>query len=300
MGDHGIPIEKRRALAIRLTIPIQGRSTAYLDIPEPAFLILVLEHDIHHLLLVFLRPDAREFGVILRLVDDLDLFHNLGRKALDSKSRVFLEKGLTSHRQPVHLFSVHFDGAVGTDFDTRHLFQDVGKHRILDGTVGVGVEDKRILLDYNRIACSRYRCGVKELATLFELDLSEILLPFKISQLDVDLFLDGDIAQKFHIQVIFPLSDVLDDGEAVAVGQGEVRNDRIALMAKIDCCVIDRIARLSVYHIHPDLGCPVSVHHPEVLSLADQAGQAEEDDHHHSFYFVFHAAKLAQLSNEIK
>ena len=282
MGNHRVPVEKRLALSFGLIVTVQGRSSADLDVAEPAFLVFVLEHDIHHLLLVLLGPDTCELGIILCLVDDLDSIDNLRRKALDGQSGVFLEEGLSSHRQPVHLFSIHFNGTIGPDFDSGHLLQEIGQHRVLDGTICIGVEDKRVLLDNHRIAGGGHGSGIEKLAALLQLDLSEALLPFEVSEFDVDLFLEGDIAQEFHVQVVFPLGDFIYDGESVAIRQGEIRNDSIALVAEIDRGVIDRIACLCVHNVHPDLRSPVSVHHPEILPLGGKAGQAEEDDQHHA------------------
>ncbi len=151
------------AVVNHLGRPVPGQRAAQprLHVAEPAFLELLLELQVHHLLAIFRH--AGEFLGIGLLVDDLHLVHHLGGQILQGHFRVIGEKGLAAHRNARDGFAIILDGAVVRDFHAGHALDQVFQHGILPELERGCIENHGILPDLDGIADGRDARGIEQL-----------------------------------------------------------------------------------------------------------------------------------------
>ena len=229
--------------------PVSGQRAAQprFRVAEPAFLELLLELQVHHLLAVF--GHAGEFLGIGLLVDDLHLVHHLGGQILQSHFRVIGEEGLTAHRNARDRFAIILDGAVVRHFHAGHALEQVFQDGILPELERGCIEDHGILLDLDRIADRRDARGIEQLRIFRQGDRTQVDFPLAPGKAEILLRLVALVAQQLHEDVVGAERDLLDLGHTQRIGHREVRNQRIVLGRQINRRVRDGRLRLLLDHL---------------------------------------------------
>ena len=266
-GNHRVPIEQNPVPAFEFLVILGNhRHTAgNLGIAEPAFLVFILQHNVHHFLLVVFRADSGESRIVLGLVDYLDLVDNLRRKVLDRHRRVLDEEGLAADGDLVDGLSIDLDRPSGFHLHAGHFLQQVDQHRIVDHVIGRRIVFDGVFLDNHRIADSRYLGRFQEFAVFLQLDDTEVPFVFETADLQVILFDKRLVSDQFRVQFVLFLDNAVDDRDTFFVRHGKVGDDRIALGNQVHGRIGDRQVRRCVPQLHACIQCSHPLQLFEVL-----------------------------------
>ena len=183
----------------------------------------VTKDAVHHALLdsevddsfLFTVVDAGELGLLALFLDDLDLFHKLGRDVLGGQLGIVQEEGLAGDGDLGDGFTVGGDGTVLRDLNTRELLQKVHQHIVVADFKGRCIILHRVLLDDDGVAHCADGSGIQYLGVKFHLDDSKVCMA-----LHGDSLFHRDVAHDFRLEGVFAVVDFLQGGFTGAVRQG--------------------------------------------------------------------------------
>ena len=231
--------------------------------------------EIHDRFAAILRGNAGEGRLLVLLVHDLDLVHDLGRHVLQGGRRVVKEEGLAADGDLIHLLPVDLNLAILAHFHARHLLDQVLQHGIVAHVEGRRVVDQRVLLDLDGITDRRNRCCINDFRVFFQFDYAQFLLVIP----EIIVLGKGVVADQLHVQPVATHGHVRDLHLPFHVGQGKMGDGRVALRVQVHRGEGQRLLGLGVLHGQFDLDVPVVhehivVHHDHLRIRSDGQQQA--------------------------